>query len=555
MPPASVRLTSCAPARPWFSPGSTATIELGFQAAAATTVRVAVELLDLDRIVGSAAATYRLPTGRSSRRVTVSLPPPARHGYGIRVAVSWSGGTATGSSAVEALKGWWESPRHAAVTNFRSVEGTAAAVRALRHWHVTVVQLYDWMYRHYRYLPPSGTTFIDPLGRRVSHSAVRAGVRAGHEAGIASLAYGSVYGAEREYVDLHPDERVFDEAGIPLSLGDTFYINDLRSGRPWRRRLLGEYAATVRRFGVDGIHMDTYGPPHRAIAADGERLDFAELYPGLIAEGAETVEAAREGARVLFNCVEGFPLERVATSPAAAVYLELWPPDDTYADVVGWIDRARDLGAGRAVVIAAYISAMRTYEDDPVGRRGAAEGAALLSSIISAAGAYHHAIAEGDRLLVEGYYPEARRLRAHERSELQAAWAFSARYVHLLSDPGLVVATADIDVLDPEGRSLPLSSVPRAGAIWVRASHAPDGTRILQLVDLMDQLDGRWDEPRRPSRRRAGWRLRQACQQTPVAMSPWSTGGIARPLSPGGCDGVWRLPAFRRWLVVAERAA
>src|SRR5688500_1286863 len=280
MPPASVRLTSCAPARPWFSPGSTGTIELGFRAVAPTTVRVVAELLDLDRIVARTTATYRLPAGRSVRQVTVTLPSASRHGYGIRAVATWAGGTATGSSAVEALEGWWESPRHAAVTEFRSTERTAAAVRALREWHVTVVQLYDWMYRHYRYAPPSGTTFIDPLGRRVSHAAVRAGVRAGHATGIASLAYGSVYGTEREYVDRHPDERVFDEAGVPLSLGETFFINDLRPGRPWRTRLLGEYAATVRRFGVDGIHMDTYGPPHRAVSADGEVLDFAELYPG-----------------------------------------------------------------------------------------------------------------------------------------------------------------------------------------------------------------------------------------------------------------------------------
>ncbi len=553
MPPASVRLTSCAPTRPWFLPGSTATIDLGFRAAATTNVQVVLELLDLDRIVCRTAMTFRLPAGPSVRRAAVSLPSASRHGYGIRVAVTWAGGTASGASAVEALEGWWESPRHAAVTEFRSVKGTAAAVRALRDWHVTVVQLYDWMYRHYRYLPPFGTSFIDALGRRVSHSAVRAGVRAGHATGIASLAYGSVYGAEREYVDLHPDERVFDEAGVPLSLGETFYINDLRPGRPWRRRLLGEYASAVRRIGVDGIHMDTYGPPHRAIAADGERLDFAELYPGLIAEGAETVAAAREGARVLFNCVEGFPLDQVARSPAAALYLELWPPDVAYADILRWIHRARELGAGRAVVIAAYISAMRTYEDDPVGRRGAAEAAVLLSSIIIAAGAYHHAIAQSDRLLVEGYYPEARRLRARERDELQATWAFSARYVHLLSDPGIVADEPDIDLLDREGHSLPLSSVPRSGAIWVRSSRARDGTRILQLVDLMDQLDDRWDESRRPSPRRVGWRLRQANQPTPVAMSPWNAGGIARPLAPGGADGEWRLPAFRRWLVVAQR--
>lgn len=557
MPPAAVRLVSVAPSRPWFKPGSVASVELGLRVLAPTTVRASVELLDLDRVVSRGTATFRLAAGASVRRLRVTLPPALRHGYGLRVDVRWAGGRASGSSAVEAIEGWWSSPRHAAITDFRAGAQTAAAVRALRDWHVTVVQLYDWMYRHHRYTPPSGSTFVDSLGRRVSHDAVRTGVRAGHATGIASLAYGSVYGAEREYVERYPDERVFDEAGVPLSLGGTFFINDLRSGRPWRRRLLAEYASTVRRFGVDGIHMDTYGPPHRAIAFDGEPLDFAALYPGLIADGAATVAAARKDARVLFNCVEGFPLEHVAAAPAAAVYLELWPPDIEYRDVVRWIERAHALGGGRAVVIAAYISALREFETDPDGRRGAIEAAVLLTSVIAAAGSYHHVLAERDRLLVEGYYPEARRMRAPERRELRAAWAFTARYVHLLSEPGLEVdaeAAWDVTLLDGVGRPVPCSPDPRSGAVWLRMTRAPDGTRVLQLVDLLEQDDDHWDARRQASPRRSGWTVRWP-GRAPVAMSPWTGGGVARPTSAAANDRGWRLPIFRRWLVLAQPPA
>jgi hypothetical protein len=80
--------------------------------------------------------------------------------------------------------------------------------------------------------------------------------------------------------------------------------------------------------------MDTYGQPHEARAADGENLDFAALYPPLIEAAARGVAAAQPGARVLLNCVDGFPLEAVATSPVAALYLELWPPDRSFIDVV-----------------------------------------------------------------------------------------------------------------------------------------------------------------------------------------------------------------------------
>ena len=551
MPRGRVRVTAFGPTRAWFAPGIRATFSVEVQAVTLTAVVATVELLDLDRVVVRAEHRFRLRAGRSRRVVGLTLPVTPRHGYGVVITLSWPGGRTSATSAVEALDGWWQSPRHAAVTDFGSPRRTARSVAELLDWHVTIAQDYDWMYRHYRYLPPTDDAFVDALGRRVLPAAVRAGVRAGHRVGIATLAYGSVYGAEREYVDRHPDERVFDERGVPISLGETFYINDLRPGRPWRTRLLAEYRRACRRFGFDGIHMDTYGPPHAARAADGGLIDFAALYPGLIEEGARVVAAARAGGRVLFNCVEGFPLEQVATSPAAAIYLELWPPDVDHGDVVRWIDLARQLGEGRAVVVAAYISTLRAREADPVGRAGAIEAAILLTVIIATAGAYHHVLAEGDRLLVEGYYPEARRLRRSDVRELRAAWIFTTRYVHLLSDPDLEpVAAIGIQLLDGDGAPIPTSPTPSAGSVWIRAATTPTGSRVVQLVDLLAQADDRWDAVRQASPDRGGWRLRWPEPAAPVAMSPWGSHGEAAALARHP-SGDWSLPAFRRWLVVA----
>ncbi len=559
MTTSGVRMIAVRPERPWYPPGSTASVELAFRLSAAGSVRAVIELLDVERVVERVEHDLGLPSGTSSRSVPIDLPRASRHGYGVRATVTPEDGgrSITRTSAVECLDGWWESPRHAALTEFRSADRTADATSELRDWHVTVAQAYDWMYRHYQYAPPSGEpVFLDALGRQVSHDAVRAGIRTAHEAGIAVLAYGSVYGAEREYVDEHPDERVFGHAGEPLSLGETFYINDVRPGRPWRERLLNEYAQTIRDFGFDGIHMDTYGPPHRAVGHDGEPIEFATLYPGLIEDGARTVAATREGAKVTFNCVEGFPLEQVARAPAAALYLEVWPPDAAYRDVVAWIDRARSLGAGRAVIIAAYISMLRSEEHSEPGRAGAVEAAVLLTSIIAAAGGYHHVIAERDRLLVEGYYPEARPLRAFEREELRAAWVFGARYLHLLSDPASMsdpdVAGA-LGVFDADGACIPTSLEPCAGALWVRGTRLADGKHVLQLIDLLDQQADTWDAVRQPSPQRRGWRIDWGLgQRGLVAASPWTAGGDADPLDTSA-DATSALPDFRRWLVVVAR--
>jgi dextranase len=544
----SLRVHRFGPARPWSPPRSTIAVEAELSAPTTSFVDLTVELLDVDRVVGLSGRRVRVGPDARRRTIQIELPSSERHGYGLRLRLGGPGGRIVASSAIEALEGWWQSPRHAALTEFRSAARSALAAWKLGDWHVTVAQAYDWMYRHYRYEPPAGDPFVDTLGRRLSHRAVRASIRSGRARGIATLAYGSVYGAEAEYVQAHPDERVFDERGQPLSLGGTFFINDLRRGGPWRERLLGEYARAIRRFGFDGIHMDTYGPPHKAVAADGESFEFAELYPGLIAEAASRVAAARPGGRVLFNCVEGYPLEAVAPTPIAALYLELWPPDERFADIVRWVDRARSVANGRAVVIAAYAAALRTASGGHE-RAAAFESAVLLSCVIAAAGAYHHVLAEGDRLLVEGYYPAAVRLRPAEARELRAAWRYGARYVHLLSDPASrVVATDGLELRDASGATVPTSGLPAAGRIWVRSVRRSDGAAVLHLVDLLDQVGDLWTTGREPTRPRTGWRLRWPGVDRATAMSPWTASGDAVRLSsgPGGLP----LPSFRRWLTI-----
>lgn len=536
-----------------------ARIALDPGAAAAATL----ELLDVDVVVARSRQHLAAAPGPGDAQddaqrdltLRLRLPGVPRHGYGLRLRIESGARTAAATSAVEALEGWWEAPRHAAMTDLDDPGRAAAAVRGLRDWHVTVVQHYDWMWRHYRYRPPGGVeVFVDPLGRSVSHAALRAAIRAGHGVAIASLAYGSVYGAEAEHVRRHPDDRVFDTSGEPLSLSGTFFINDLRPGSAWRRRLLREYRVAVRAFGFDGIHMDTYGHPHRAVAVDGERLDFTTLYPGLVAEAAREVARTRRGARVLFNCVDGFPLDAVARAPMTALYLELWPPERAFTDVVRWIARARERSGGRAVVIAAYAAALRSRPRGEARIR-AVEASLLLGTVITVAGAFHHTLAEGDRLLTEGYYPTATPMRPSERRALQALWSFGARYLHLVSDPARrALDTAALRVHDEAGNEVCLSHEPRAGRLWATAWRTPDGRRVVHLVDLRDQAADHWDELREPSSLVRGLRLDWPDLRRPVAATPWHRSGDAVPLARADERPVWRLPPFRRWLLVTDAA-
>jgi hypothetical protein len=242
----------------------------------------------------------------------------------------------------------------------------------------------------------------------------------------------------------------------------------------------------------------------------------------------------------------------------AALYLELWPPDDAYADLIRWIDRSRAVSAGRATVIAAYVPALRDAGSDPAARARAIESAAILTSIIHAGGAFHHVLAEHDRLLVEGYYPAAVPLHPAEVRELRAAWRFAARYLHLLSDPRSVRVDAfSVRLRDRSGVAVPVSRIPRAGAVWVTSSRTPSG-EVTSLIDLREAADDRWTSAQPPAPSNRGWRVafdepgstRSAgTTGRRAAMSPWTRGGDALPLSEAS-DSWSRLPTFRRWIVI-----
>ena len=189
-------------------------------------------------------------------------------------------------------------------------------------------------------------------------------------------------------------------------------------------------------------------------------------------------------------------------------------------------------------------------------RAPAFEATLLLGAVIAAAGAYHHTLAAGDRLLVEGYYPAAVPMAAGEITELRALSRFSARYVHLLSDPGSgVVELAGLELRDRSGAPVVWTSEPRPGAIWARAVRTPENVSVLHLIDLRDQDDVLWTRPKRTPRIREGLAVswRHASEQALVA-SPWSRDGS--PVAVAGRDGWLALPAGLRWqmLIATDRA-
>ena len=321
----------------------------------------------------------RVPLELAAGRTRVSLGQLPTGAYGVLLDTC----AASVTTAVEVLDGRVGRPRYGFVARFEPGRSSVEEITdSLRAFHLTLVQFYDWMYRHAQLLPlPQSLTetgeFEDALGRRQSLDTVRRLVGAVHEAGASAIGYAAVYGAGDDYALEHPDQVLHHRDGTPWGLSDFLTIMDIRPGSGWTKHIVAEMVQAVREVPFDGLHLDQYGNPKVALSATGETVDLAQALPAFV----DAVRSALPEATLIFNNVNDFPTRRRRGADQDVTYIEVWPPHETYADLVELVGRAEAAAPGRPVVLAAYLA---PYAD----RSGPQElaGATLALSTVWAAG-------------------------------------------------------------------------------------------------------------------------------------------------------------------------
>lgn len=480
-------------------------------------VEVRAELLDRGIRVATGRVRAHLSSGTNTVEVPVEVPTGDARGYQVRVVVGCSdvdgvepgpgtqvratGGPTQatdleGHSALLAASHWRSVPRYGFLSEFNHDSSRPIphdAVRELAKFHVTIVQFYDWMYRHYQFLPPKEADgswpaeFVDAMGRVVSPAVVAERVRQCAEYGMAPIAYGAVYGPEPEFILNKPEWLLYDSAGAPLHLIELFYITDLRPGG-WREHILNEFERTVSEVGFEGIHMDQYGFPKLAYDAGGSLVDPSREFPGLIDEAAERVKAVNPTAGVIFNAVNDWPIDEVAESDQEAVYIEVWSPHDTYRDLSDLVRRARDL-SGKQTILSAYL--LPFHEEGP----GAEWALRYITAVIAAAGGHHLVLGEGSAVLREPYYPDHGHLSSQGVRITRRYYDHSAAFTHYLHALDLrPVARNFTTGINTAFRldGAAVSATPRAGSVWLNVTQRP-GQFVLNLVNLTNVTDDRWN--------------------------------------------------------------
>jgi dextranase len=444
----------------------------------------------------------------ASGLVSLGELPPG--GYGVELA-SAQGACRT---AVQVLEDPRERLRYGFVADYRPGRDPARVAELARRLHLTAVQFYDWAYRHAD-LVGGGENYEDALGQPVSLSTVRAVVEALRSVGAACLGYAAVYAVGRQEWPSWEHDALVQANGEPFTLGEFLSIVDPAT-EDWSQHFVADLAASVAEVGFDGFHLDQYGYPRVAARRDGTVVDVAASFASII----DTARRALPDVQLVFNNVNDFPTWVTARSPQDAVYIEVWPPHTSLGALAKVVTRARAVGAGKPVAIAAYQS---------VYASASAQEADLATSFTMATlfshGATQLLAGEGDRVLVDPYYVRNHTVGPGTAELLRRWYDFLVEHDELLLDRGIVDVTGAWaggynDALDVSFAASVVSDEPVAGTVWRRVTQA-GRFLVVHLINLAGQLDTEWDEPRRPipSVGEGALRVRRAGQAVPRVLT------------------------------------
>lgn len=478
------------------------------------------------------AGELRVPLTAANRRQTITLewqpPQAAPAGYGVLARLVGPGEAESepACSAFDILPAWTSFPRYGYLSDFSpGREDAEQVMAALARYHINGLQFYDWQYRHDTLLAPE-REYLDPLGRPLSLDTVERLIAAAHARNIAALPYLAIYAASAAFWRQHPDWALYDAEGQAIPFGEDFLgLMDPTPGGQWAAHLLDECARTLAGLPFDGLHIDQYGEPKTAWDAAGRPVDLPAAFAGFISAAKDRFP----GRPVLFNAVGNWPIADLAHSPADFEYIEIWPPDVTYADVVRIVAEARGLSGGRPVAIALYLPA-----DRPAN-------VLLADALILANGGGRIELGEGLRLLADPYFPKHQAIPPELAAGLRRLYDFAVRYGEWVGPQAQAAPEVRVEagpaawsIARRNGEWLALHLVNRLGLGdtpgWDRAHSLPQPQADLAVTVELDACPRRvlWTCPERPA-------------DLPVALDfEYSNGRLA-----------FRLPALELWGVAA----
>lgn len=485
------------PDKAQYRPGDQGNIVLKVENDMRYNARVKATFFKLHDIAWTEEVRTAIDEGVQEILVPFRAPNDIWNGYGVEIEIFHdSPEHIKVFTAFDVADHWRRAPRYGFLSDFKKEDlGDLEDVDALNKFHINVVQFYDWMYRHDDLIPPEDN-FTDPMGRTLNYPAVKEKVSALHEKNMAAMAYGAVYASLQDFHNEHREWGLYSRDGKPLHLIDIFYIMDISPDSPWVDKMIAEFEKAVK-AGFDGIHMDQYGFPKKAIRhrnGQSEQVDLAECYPKLINRVKAALRKMNDDVGLIFNNVSNYPVHTTAKADQEAVYIEVWPPVIHLRELKGLIDRGRELSGDKHVILSAYLPTFTKEKGfDPIP---AENGALLTMATIFASGGFHLLLGEKYNVLTEAYYPSYGTMRREFIKEVRRYYDFIVYYGKLLYDFGLndvsMTYTGGVNTEIQFSGEAQFSPNGDIDTVWTLVKKLPQ-FEMIHFVNLVGLEDDLWE--------------------------------------------------------------
>ena len=418
---------------------------------------------------------------RRAGRITKLVLPPFTREFGGFGVVCTADTTIQCSTAFDVQDGR-QVFRYGFLSDFSENDRENSDILCMAKHHVNAVQFYDWAYRHDT-LVSDQNEYADLMGKQNSLTTIRGKISECQNRGMLALGYGAVYAASEAFAQEHGAWRLYS-GKEPIHFIKVFSLMNLRS--PWRQHIIEQYSQAIRNVGFDGIHMDTYGFPKTAFDNEGKVIHLEEDFPALIAETRRRLS----DACLVFNNVGGWPLEETMWAETDAVYVEVWPPLETYGQLKALILKAKE--AHKPVVLAAYPAFFRTEEAER-----ALNAQLVLMGVIAAHGATQLWFGEENAALTQGYYADYSPLSREQELLLRRYDDFFVRYEELFYDDSLKdVSMTHFGWDNEEYRCSAAASVDGSpNKLWLILREG-NGKKLISIVNLCGDSSDLWAKGR-----------------------------------------------------------
>lgn len=386
-------------------------------------------------------------------------------------------------------------PRNGFLSSFGSMtqKEMDAVIEKLNRYHINVVQLQDWEYKHH--MPLAGSVanpavqWKDIANRDNYYSTVKYYVDAAHACNMKALSYNLAYGALSDAAadgvasgwylfkdaahtqpDLHP-------LGNPFK--SSIYLLD-PSNSGWQEYIAAKTKDAYDVFGFDGWQVDQLGDRGTTYDAQGNPVQLASSFKGFL----EAMKAEAPDKILVMNAVNQYGQQSIAQSPVDFLYTEVWSPNESYRDLADIIqNNETDAGGNKRTVLAAYMN----Y--DLANNPGYFNTAAVLltDAVIFAWGGSHLEL--GEHMLGKEYFPNSNlQMRPDLQKALPGYYDFMVAYENLLRDGGSFYKPA---VNCSNGKMMVNSWPPAMGQVSVLGKELP-GKKVLHFLNFSGATHLNW---------------------------------------------------------------